>query len=65
MPSAGLEEIDIQCPYCWETIGILVDCSVETQTYIEDCQVCCRPIVMEVELNGDGYPMVTASSQDD
>lgn len=65
MLSAGLEEVDIQCPYCGETIGILVDCSVEAQTYIEDCQVCCRPMVMEVELNEEGYPMVTASDQDD
>ena len=60
----GLEEIDIQCPYCWETIGILVDCSIEQQSYIEDCQVCCRPIVMEVELDDDDYPRVTAISDE-
>ena len=60
----GLEEVDIQCPYCWETIGILVDCSVEQQSYIEDCQVCCRPIVMEVELDDDNYPVVTAISDE-
>ena len=60
----GLEEVDIQCPYCWETIGILVDCSVEQQSYIEDCQVCCRPIVMEVELDDDDYPKVTAISDE-
>ncbi|MGW8247313.1 MAG: CPXCG motif-containing cysteine-rich protein [Acidiferrobacterales bacterium] len=34
----------IQCPYCGETIEILVDCSVPAQDYIEDCQVCCQPI---------------------
>ena len=61
---SGLEEVDIQCPYCWETIGILVDCSVEQQSYIEDCQVCCRPIVMEVELDDDNYPVVTAISDE-
>ena len=64
MSSQGLAEVDIQCPYCWESIGILVDCSVDQQSYIEDCQVCCRPIVMDVELNGDGFPVVTASSDE-
>ena len=34
----------VQCPYCWEVIDVLLDCSVNEQAYIEDCQVCCRPI---------------------
>jgi hypothetical protein len=34
----------IQCPYCWEQIGIDLDLSVDGQSYIEDCQVCCQPI---------------------
>ncbi|OIQ21977.1 CPXCG motif-containing cysteine-rich protein [Lacinutrix sp. MedPE-SW] len=33
-----------QCPYCWETISMLLDSSVRTQTYVEDCEVCCNPI---------------------
>lgn len=32
------------CPYCWEQISMLLDLSVGEQTYIEDCEVCCRPI---------------------
>jgi len=32
------------CPYCGETISMLLDLSITTQTYIEDCEVCCRPI---------------------
>jgi len=35
----------IGCPYCGENITIIVDESVPEQTYIEDCEVCCRPIV--------------------
>ena len=38
-----------QCPYCWETISMLVDVSVREQTYIEDCEVCCRPINIHVQ----------------
>ena len=42
------EEADIACPYCGETITILVDASAGAQRYIEDCQVCCRPITIAV-----------------
>ena len=34
----------ITCPYCWETIEIVLDLSVDEQQYVEDCFVCCRPI---------------------
>jgi len=37
------------CPYCFAPISILMDVSVSNQTYIEDCEVCCRPI--EIEFN--------------
>ena len=32
------------CPYCWQTISIVLDVSVPEQTYVEDCEVCCQPI---------------------
>ncbi len=32
------------CPYCWETISMVFDPSEEESEYIEDCEVCCRPI---------------------
>lgn len=32
------------CPYCWQEISFVLDMSVDEQTYIEDCEVCCRPI---------------------
>ena len=48
----------IGCPYCGETITIVVDESVPEQTYIEDCEVCCRPIVMHATVDSDGDVMV-------
>jgi len=54
----GLEAVNIQCPYCWEIIEITVDCSVTSQEYVEDCEVCCRPIVMSIKLARDGVPSV-------
>ncbi len=54
----GLEAAHIQCPYCWESIEITVDCSVVSQEYIEDCEVCCRPISMSINISADGLPNV-------
>jgi hypothetical protein len=39
-----LDEAQITCPFCWETLTILLDLSLPEQDYIEDCQVCCQPI---------------------
>jgi len=32
------------CPFCWQRISMVLDESVESQTYIEDCEICCKPI---------------------
>ena len=32
------------CPYCWQTISMVLDVSIPEQTYVEDCEVCCQPI---------------------
>ncbi|HSR59984.1 MAG TPA: CPXCG motif-containing cysteine-rich protein [Robiginitalea sp.] len=37
-----------QCPYCWETVSVLIDTSVPSQTYVEDCEVCCNPMELSV-----------------
>lgn len=49
----GLETAQIQCPYCWETFETVVDCSVAEQQYVEDCYVCCQPIVFQVTSDGE------------
>ena len=41
-----LQSAQLQCPYCWESIEVLIDCSVEQQDYVEDCSVCCHPMVI-------------------
>ncbi|MFT4249474.1 MAG: CPXCG motif-containing cysteine-rich protein [Pseudomonas sp.] len=57
--------VDIACPYCGEWIDIVVDSSVERQQYIEDCQVCCRPIVIDVAVDEDGEVRVQARSENE
>lgn len=34
------------CPCCWQSISMLLDLSVAEQNYIEDCEVCCRPLTL-------------------
>ena len=41
----------LQCPYCGETSGAIIDLTDRSRTYIEDCQVCCQP--MQVKLRVD------------
>lgn len=38
------EFVTIQCPYCGEQFGTVVDLSAGSFSYVEDCQVCCAPI---------------------
>ena len=42
------EVLLVDCPYCGEMIDILIDLSIETQEYTEDCSVCCRPMVVTI-----------------
>ena len=42
--SALIDEINVDCPYCGESITLVIDLSITEQVYIEDCFVCCRPI---------------------
>jgi hypothetical protein len=60
-----LMEQQVSCPYCGEVIDVLIDGSVPQQNYIEDCQVCCRPINFEVSVSPEGDALVTVSHEDE
>lgn len=59
------EEQKISCPYCGELITIIVDGSIPEQSYIEDCQVCCRPINFHVHIDSSGYAQVIAQHENE
>ena len=40
----SIMEHSFLCPHCGEEISMVLDLSVRKQTYIEDCEVCCKPI---------------------
>jgi hypothetical protein len=64
-----LPSVSINCPYCGETIELLVDALPDElgggQRYIEDCQVCCRPITVSVSTDADGELRVDVAAEDD
>jgi hypothetical protein len=62
---AELSEQTIGCPYCGESISILVDDTLPEQCYVEDCQVCCRPIELDVAVAPNGDVTVDARSGDE
>lgn len=59
------EECFFDCPYCGEPISVLVDCSCEEQSYTEDCQVCCRPMVLCVQVDESGAAEIQAYREDE
>ena len=63
--AGGAQFTTVQCPYCGEPFDTLVDLSAGSASYIEDCQICCRPIELgiEVAVNG-GLTSVTARRED-
>lgn len=60
-----LQTEKIECPYCWETIEVVVDPSESHQEYVEDCFVCCQPIHLIVAFDDEGEVSIQALSEDD
>lgn len=55
----------VECPYCGEWIELLLDLSAGSQSYVEDCQVCCRPIQIDLICDSDGELAELRARRDD
>ena len=64
MTDYDVRPVSVYCPYCGEPIEVVVDLSLPEQEYIEDCSVCCRPILLTVSVD-DGEPVVTARNENE
>jgi len=52
------------CPFCWEDNTVLIDLSAPPDSMIEDCSVCCRPILLEVSVSAGEVESVRAIRAD-
>ena len=59
-----LESQMYQCPYCWEEVEALLDLSAGDQEYVEDCPVCCRPIVFFLQTDGENWSLNVRGEND-
>lgn len=54
------------CDNCGEEIIIPLDPTAgRQQDYIEDCPVCCSPVVIRIQLNSEGEFEVRAEAEQD
>jgi hypothetical protein len=44
-----LQPYPLSCPWCGGSTEVTVDCSGGSQELVEDCQVCCSPILIRTE----------------
>ena len=61
----SLEEQNIICPYCGESLEVLIDHQEVGQEYIEDCQVCCKPIIFKVSADSMGNILVSVRDENE
>jgi len=57
-------EYFFSCPYCWQEISMVLDPAVKSQTYVEDCEVCCQPIQIRYSLEGGAVADFEAKALD-
>lgn len=54
------------CPYCGEPVELTIDeGGGDSQSYVEDCPVCCRPWQVEVtNYRGEGWGATLRTSDE-
>ena len=53
-PASRPEFVTVNCPYCGEGFETSADASAGPCKYVEDCQVCCQPIEMDLRVDENG-----------
>ena len=58
------DEASYICDACGEEIVVPIDLSAgESQEYVEDCPVCCRPNVIHIEMDDDDEVRVWSEAE--
>ena len=50
------DDYDYSCPYCTTVQSVRIDHTAGSrQAFVTDCENCCRPIEIEIQVEPDGY----------
>ncbi len=39
----------LDCPFCGQSMELMLDTSIPSQCFVTDCEVCCRPFEVTAE----------------
>jgi hypothetical protein len=59
------EFVQLHCPWCGEVFHSAVDLTTADRTWVEDCQICCRPMRVTVDLDEKGAISEVSAQRDD
>ncbi|MBT8137156.1 MAG: CPXCG motif-containing cysteine-rich protein [Gammaproteobacteria bacterium] len=48
-----LIDCTVRCPTCWEQHTVTIDVTAPDRSIIEDCHVCCNPMQLSFQLDGE------------
>jgi len=55
---------EFNCPYCGAVVSIRIDETAgQRQNFVTDCEVCCRPMELEVDIDSEGFINLIAKRQ--
>lgn len=54
----------VRCPCCNSRVMLEIDCTVMHQQYIETCEACCKPFVVESAMSGEADFVVRVARED-
>lgn len=59
------EQIEFTCPYCGEMnyADVFIP-EVKSQSFIQDCEVCCRPVEIIIKIGNEGNIFIDVKSDD-
>jgi Cysteine-rich CPXCG len=57
------DRVEIQCPYCGELLELQVEEDLKGKL-VQDCEVCCNPIQLDIRRDEWGDPQVAVDRAD-
>ena len=53
----------VDCPFCGQSMELVLDTSIASQCFTTDCEVCCRPFEVTADCeDGDVVSVATAGN---